>query len=163
QGLELPDFAAFVLLDDDRDALRAYYEPYIALARDRAVGLILDTPTWRASPDWGERLGYSAAALAAANPTGVELLDQLRPESGVALLISGCVGPRGDGYRAEDLMGTAEAERYHAAQVAAFAEAGADLVTALTMTYAEEAIGIVRAACATGLPVVVSFTVETDG
>jgi len=163
QGLELPDFAAFVLLDDDRDALRAYYEPYIALARDRAVGLILDTPTWRASPDWGERLGYSAAALAAANRTGVELLDQLRAESGVSLLISGCVGPRGDGYRAEDLMGTAEAERYHAAQVAAFAEAGADLVTALTMTYAEEAIGIVRAACATGLPVVVSFTVETDG
>src|SRR5262249_10507429 len=103
------------------------------------------------------------AALAAANRGGVELLDQLRAESGVSLLISGCVGPRGDGYRAEDLMGTAEAERYHAAQVAAFAEAGADLVTALTMTYAEEAIGIVRAACATGLPVVVSFTVETDG
>ena len=37
------------------------------------------------------------------------------------------------------------------------------MVTVLTMTYAEEAIGITRAAVESGLPVVISFTLETDG
>jgi homocysteine S-methyltransferase len=60
-------------------------------------------------------------------------------------------------------MTAKEAERYHRHQVGAFAEAGADMVTAVTMTYAEEAVGIVRAAGKAGLPVAISFTVETDG
>jgi S-methylmethionine-dependent homocysteine/selenocysteine methylase len=58
-------------------------------------------------------------------------------------------------------MTAEEAEAYHAVQIASLN--GADTVTALTMTYADEAIGIVRAARKAGLPVVVSFTVETDG
>ena len=44
-----------------------------------------------------------------------------------------------------------------------FAAAGADLVTVMTMNYVEEAIGVARAAKAAGMPVVVAFTVETDG
>jgi homocysteine S-methyltransferase len=167
-GLDLPHFAAFDLLKDEpgRAALREYYAPYIALARTHDVGVVLDTPTWRANPDWGELLGYSAEALDDLNRRAVALVEELRTDDDAAaapIVISGCVGPRGDGYRVDARMTTADAERYHARQIGTFAETAADLVTALTMTYAEEAIGIVRAARSVEMPAVVSFTVETDG
>jgi S-methylmethionine-dependent homocysteine/selenocysteine methylase len=166
-GAELPHFASFVLLDDERgqETLREYYRPYVDLAREHGVGIVLDTPTWRANADWGARLGYSPAALADVDRRGVALLERLRAEAGngLTLVISGCIGPRGDGYRVDELMSADAAEEYHRPQVATFAATAADLVTALTMTSAAEAIGIVRAAEAAAIPAVVSFTVETDG
>ena len=161
-GFELPHFASFVLLDDSagRDAMRAYYRSYIDIAEAREVGIILDTPTWRANPDWGERLGYDPEALAEVNRRAVALLDELRSPR---VLISGCIGPRGDGYRVDTVMSAEEAERYHSTQIEVFAETSADLVSALTLTYVDEATGIVRAAKGAGLPAVISFTVETDG
>jgi S-methylmethionine-dependent homocysteine/selenocysteine methylase len=167
QGLDLPYFAAFVLLDDEegRDQLRSYYRPYVELARKRGVGIVLDTPTWRANADWGKRLGYSAEALADVNRRGVALLEELRSisDDGPPIIISGCIGPRGDGYRVDEKMSAEDAQKYHAPQIATFADTVADLVTALTLTYTDEAVGIVRAAQAIGVPVVISFTVETDG
>ena len=168
QGIDLPAFAAFTLLagDDGRDALRAYFAPYLATAREHGTGFLLDTPTWRANPDWGAQLGYDAAALDRVNREAVAFAQELRAEAGASpapILISGVIGPRGDGYRPDALMSAAEAEAYHAPQVAAFAAADADLVAAVTMTYCEEAIGIARAAAAAGLPAAISFTVETDG
>jgi homocysteine S-methyltransferase len=166
RGIDLPCFASFPLLDSDDGTgeLRAYFEPYFTIAREHGVGLVLDTPTWRASPDWGERLGYDADRLAEANRKGVRLLQDLRQQHpDVPLTISGCIGPRGDGYVASELMTADEAERFHSAQVETLAAAGADTISALTMTYPAEAIGIVRAAQKVGLPSVVSFTVETDG
>jgi len=164
EGIDLPLFAAFDLMRDDegREALRAYYASYVELARERGVGIVLDTPTWRASRDWGEQLGYSADELDAVNRAAVSLVSELRG-AGDTIVISGCVGPRGDGYRADDRMNAGEAEDYHAAQIASFAATEADLVSALTLTYVDEAVGIVRAATAAGMPAVVSFTVETDG
>jgi S-methylmethionine-dependent homocysteine/selenocysteine methylase len=79
------------------------------------------------------------------------------------MLVSGCLGPRGDGYSAGDVVDPDSATAYHTPQIEAFAEAGADLVTVLTLTGTGEAVGIVRAARAAGLPVAVSFTVEQDG
>lgn len=167
EGLELPDFASFVLLDDEAgsEALRAYFRRYLAIGREHGTGVLLDTPTWRASPDWGERLGYSRDRLAELNGRGVALLEGLRAEAGgdPPLLISGCIGPRGDGYVVGEQMTAEEAERYHSFQAEIFADTGADAVSALTLTYAEEAVGIVRAVHNAGLPVVISFTVETDG
>jgi S-methylmethionine-dependent homocysteine/selenocysteine methylase len=165
-GLDLPDFAAFVLLDDadGREALRSYYEKYLAIARARGVGIVLDTPTWRANADWGERLGYSPEALADVNRRGVAFLEELRQEEEeVEFVISGCIGPRGDGYQVGATMTVDEAESYHHGQVTTFAETAADLVSALTLTYAAEAVGIVRAAAEASIPSVISFTLETDG
>lgn len=167
EGLELPHFASFVLLDGEEGvrALREYFRLYVEIARDAGVGIVLDTPTWRANPDWGGRLGYSPEALADVNWHAVRLLEQLREEAGgqPPILVTGCVGPRGDGYQVDETMTAEEAERYHSPQVEVFAGTTADLVSALTMTYAEEATGIVRAARAAGIPAAVSFTVETDG
>jgi S-methylmethionine-dependent homocysteine/selenocysteine methylase len=167
-GLELPHFAAFHLLKDEAGtaALRRYFARYAGIARANGTGFILESPTWRASADWGEKLGYSAAALAAANARSIELMQELRWEHRSAdtpMVVSGCVGPRGDGYDAGAAMSPDEAQAYHAQQIAVFAETDADMVAAITMTNAAEAIGLARAAQAAGMPVAVSFTLETDG
>jgi S-methylmethionine-dependent homocysteine/selenocysteine methylase len=165
-GVDLPDFAAFPLVDDEegRARLLHYYGEYVDIAKRAGAAVQLDTPTWRANPDWGERLGYSVSDLARVNRDAVALIDRLRNESGLdSFLISGCLGPRGDGYVAGNVVDPDGAAAYHAPQIEAFAEAGADLVTVLTLTGTGEALGVVRAARAAGIPVAVSFTVETDG
>lgn len=166
EGIALPDFAAFVLLDDElgRAAIDRYFHGYAEIASRDGVGLLLETATWRASADWGARLGYDAASLARVNRDAVQQLQQVRDRfPGITVVVSGCVGPRGDGYVVGETMSSDEAAAYHAPQAAAFAEAGADLITAITMTYADEAVGVARAAQAAGLPCVIAFTVETDG
>ncbi|MBL3700602.1 homocysteine S-methyltransferase family protein [Leucobacter luti] len=164
-GQELPEFAAFVLLDTPagRDALREYYRPFVELAAERGLPLVLDTPTWRANPDWGARVGADAAALARANADAVALVRETGDDQFPDLVVNGCVGPRYDEYVAAERMTAAEAEQYHAPQVAALAEAGADRVTAVTMLDAAEGIGVVRAAQAARIPVAVSFAVGADG
>jgi S-methylmethionine-dependent homocysteine/selenocysteine methylase len=168
EGLELPLFAAFHLLKDDAGAiaLRNYYRRHAAIARAFGVGFILESATWRANPDWGDKLGYSPEALDDANRKAIDILHGLRNEmetDRTPMVISGCVGPRGDGYQPGAVMTPQEAESYHARQVRLYTEAGADQVTAITMTNPNEAIGVTRAAQAAGIPAVISFTVETDG
>ncbi len=165
-GAELPEFAAFPLVDDGagRELLRNYFRDYIAIAERVGAAVQLDTPTWRANTEWGERVGYAPAELRRVNRDSVALLRELRSEVGIErFFISGCVGPRGDGYVAGEEVDPEVAAKYHAPQIEAFAEASADLVTALTLTGAGEAIGVVLASRAVGLPVAVSFTVEQDG
>ena len=167
-GHDLPYFAAYDLLtrDGGEEALRRYFEPYVRIALARGVGIVLETPTWRANPDWAARIGHSGHRLEALNRRAVELLQELRDEletEATPIVVSGCVGPRGDGYVVGETMTSDEAANYHGAQIRSFAEAGVDVVTGITLTYADEALGIVRAAEAVGLPVVISFTVETDG
>lgn len=166
-GLELPYFAAFTLLKtaDGRAALRRYYENHIRVAKEQRTGFILDSATWRASSDWGQRLGYDAPALAQANRQAVELLRELRAthEADAPFVISGNIGPRGDGYVADEMMSAAEAEAYHAEQIAVFDQAGVDMISAITMTHAGEAAGIARACARRKLPLALAFTLETDG
>ena len=165
QGVDLPEFAAFPLLDDPagRRELRTYYEPYLRTARTEGIGMVIDTPTWRANPDWAKRLGWSSESLARLNAESVHFVRDLAGESGVEMVFDGAIGPRGDGYVVGEAMSEGEATRYHTLQTQALAEGGADMVTAITMTYAAEAIGVTRAATNAGLPVAISFTVETDG
>jgi S-methylmethionine-dependent homocysteine/selenocysteine methylase len=165
-GIELPDFAAFPLLESEtgRAALRRYYEPYLRLAAAHDAGIVIDTPTWRANLDWGARLGFDPIRLEAVNRHAVEFVSSLAAEHPtVTTVVNGVIGPRGDGYVVGATMTSAEAAAYHGLQTRAFAEAGAEMVSAITMTYPDEAIGIARAAKSVNLPAVISFTVETDG
>lgn len=163
-GIDLPYFAAFPLVNDikGRETLERYYDGYAAIAAEAGRGLMLETPTWRANPDWASKVGYSPQALAKANAESVNLLAGLKDRYGISdCVISGAIGPRGDGYRADHRLSPDEAASYHSAQIEALA--GADRVTAYTLTHTGEAIGIVRAARNLGMPVAISFTVETDG
>jgi S-methylmethionine-dependent homocysteine/selenocysteine methylase len=167
-GFDLPHFAAFTLLRDAQghQALVRYYERFIAIAKAEGMGFVLESPTWRASADWGAKLGYAATDIMAANQESLQLMHDLRARHETAaspMVVSGCVGPRGDGYDPGPVMTAPAAEDYHRLQIGSFADAGADMVSAITMTNANEAIGITLAAVTAGLPVVISFTVETDG
>lgn len=166
EGVELPCFAAFVLLDseDGRARLKRYFQPYLEIAHEHGAGLVVDTATWRANADWGAKLGYDADQLDAVNRRAVAEAAALRDAApDVTIVVNGVIGPRGDGYSAVAQMSADQAERYHAPQIVSLAEGGADMVAAVTMTYQEEAIGIARAAKAANMPCAISFTVETDG
>ena len=168
EGLELPDFSAFDLLKskEGETALRKYFRTYAGLAQRFGTGLILESATWRASADWGSKLGYGAKQMADANRRAISLLEGIRNEfkSGArTVVISGCVGPRGDGYNPGKTMSEKDAETYHGNQIRVFEDSAADMVTAITMNYVEEAVGIARAAERAKMPVAISFTVETDG
>src|SRR6185295_17082016 len=167
EGLDLPLFAAFDLLKDDEgtEALRRYYEPYLELARERGLGFVLESPTWRASPRWAGELGYSADQLDDLNRRAIALMEQLRVahEGRGPIVVSGCIGPQDDGYDPQGMLSADEARAYHSVQIGTFADTSADMVCAITMTYADEATGVTRAALDAGLPAAISFTLETDG
>lgn len=165
-GVDLPEFAAFPLVEDPtrRELLGRYYDGYAAVAAAAGAGLLLESPTWRANPDWAARVGYDVDAMVRANVAAIDLLRGLAAGYDVpTVLVVGQLGPRGDGYVAGEAPDPEEARAYHAPQVRAFADAGADLVSALTLTTPAEGIGVVLAAREAGLPVSVGFTVETDG
>jgi S-methylmethionine-dependent homocysteine/selenocysteine methylase len=167
-GIDLPLFASFDLLKDARGVahVRHYYARHAAMARDNDLGFVLESPTWRANADWASKLGYSAEKLAEMNRKSIEVMTGVRAEyetPRAPMVISGNIGPRGDGYDPGRKMSADQAQAYHAQQIVVFRDSDADMVSAFTINYVEEAIGIVRAAQAAGMPVVISFTVETDG
>lgn len=167
-GLELPAFAAFPLVETalGRERLRTYFRIYAQIAIRAGTGFVLESPTWRANASWGGRLGYTRADLELVNRSAIGLLEELREEIAPhvgACVVSGCIGPRGDGYAPGEAMSIEEAERFHAPQVETLAGTTADLVTAMTLTHVEEAAGVARAAEKAGIPCAISFTVETDG
>lgn len=168
RGIDLPHFASITLLKTEtgRSALRDYYCGFLELAERMRSGIILESATWRASPEWAEPLGLPAHELDALNGNAIDMLVGLREEfrSTVPhIVVSGCIGPRGDGYDPGRIMSFEEAESYHFHQAGVLASAGADMLTAITMTNVPEAVGVARAAHALQAPVAISFTVETDG
>jgi homocysteine S-methyltransferase len=170
EGVALPEFAAFVLLrsPEGRDRLRSYFRRFLDLAaRAEGAGFILESPTWRAGWDWGAKLCFDGNGMQQINRDAIALMLELRAEYAARvarpIVVSGCIGPRGDGYVAGAPMALDDAAHVHQPQVDALTSAGADLITAITMTTSAEAIGVARAAARAGLPSAISFTVETDG
>ena len=168
EGFELPCFAAFDLLKTEKgyEAIKNYYRRYLEIARYFKINFILESPTWRANSDWAEKTGYSLSALPEVNQKAIQLLVELKNEFKddiPNIILSGCVGPRGDGYKPGSIMRAEESEEYHSSQINILSRTPVDMISAITINYVEEAIGIVRAAGAVNLPAVISFTVETNG
>lgn len=167
-GRDLPSFALFPLLaeDEGRRILETYYREHLAVSAQHGLGYVLETPSWRSNPDWGASLGYGQAELDALDRAGVQFLASIRdssPEVEGPMPISGLLGPRGDGYQVGAVMTVEEARRYHGHQVRVLDDAGCDLVSGCTLTYPAEGIGIALAARDARIPVVLHFTMETDG
>jgi len=168
QGIDLPHFASFDLLmnEDGRKVLQKYYQNYIAISKPNCKGFLLEAATWRANPDWIEKMGYSLNQMDFINRTAIQDLEIIRnnhEKENFKMPISACIGPRGDGYSPKNKMSVKIAEEYHSFQIKILAETNADLISALTMNYSEETIGIVKAAKKFNIPVVISYTVETGG
>ncbi|MDR7008892.1 homocysteine S-methyltransferase family protein [Paraburkholderia strydomiana] len=167
-GIELPHFASYDLLKTEGGSalIERHYERFTILARKHEVGIVLATPTWRASRDWGRKLGYSDIALADANRRAVDQLAKFRckwESPTTPIVIVGTIGPRGDGYQVDLRMNADEAQDYHKEQINSLAATQVDMVGGFTLNYIDEAIGMVRAAKAAEVPISISFTLETDG
>lgn len=168
KGIDLPHFASFPLLntEEGKKTIKEYYVDFINIAKENNMGFVMESATWRANPDWGYKLGFNNDELDKINMLAINELKKMKLEHeniDTPIIISGNIGPRGDGYSPDNSMNCMEAKKYHSRQIKAFKSSGADLVTALTLNYIEEAIGIVLAAKEFSIPVVISFTVETDG
>lgn len=166
QGVDLPGFASYPLLQtsEGQDLLKGYLKDLIALGKETGTGVILESPTWVANRDRGAALGYASSALKKLNQDAIAMMAAVRSESDHApTIISANIGPREDAYAPEAQMTAKEAERYHAEQISALAETEVDVISGYTLAYPSEAIGMVKAARRFRLPVVIAFTVETDG
>lgn len=168
KGFEAPEFAAIVLMDDDsaRAAMRSYFDGFLSMAERARTGFVLDTNTWRGCTRWAPALGKSQSDLLRLTADAVSFAKDIRAEwqSRVApILVNGVVGPAGDGYAADDRPSPEVARDMHRQQIECLARNGVDMISAVTMTNTGEAIGITQCGAGFGLPVVISFTVETDG
>jgi homocysteine S-methyltransferase len=172
QGFPLREFCAFEVFGDDHAWRRMQDEllrPIADAAAANGMGLLAGSLVWRASSDYVTRL--DAGDVAAVNRRAVErtraFLDEWRAGNPAArdcpVVLTGDIGPRGDGYAVSGPVSTGAAYDYHAPQVETLARLGVDLLLPLTMTSVPETVGIVRAAARAGLPVLVSATVEPDG
>jgi homocysteine S-methyltransferase len=168
KGIDMPCFASFALLDDISvvESMKQYYRNHLEIACRHGAGFILESPTWRASADWARELKMDNEDLCRLTVKAVRLMSDIRdaaPTGQPTMVISGNIGPRSDGYDPAFHMTADEAEAYHTPQIRTMVEAGAEMIGALTMTYTAEAVGITRAAKKAGVPVMISWTTETDG
>ena len=139
RGLDLPNFSSFHLLNDEAatEEIRSYYRAFANIAIEHGTAFIFDSLTYRASRDWGELLGYSASALAEMNLKALALYRDVADETGLAdhdVVISGCIGPKGDAYDRNDDLTADGAHEYHQAQIDTFKSGDADVVTALSLS-----------------------------
>lgn len=167
-GIDLPHFSAIDMMrtPEGIETLREYYRQYAEIARDAGAGFIFESPTWRSSPDWALKLGLPDTEMVELNLRSIEIGEDIRSEfetSTMPIVLSGCIGPRGDGYSPDNMMSADEAAEYHSTQVGTFASTAADMISAMTINYLNEAVGVANAARASGMPCAISFTVETDG
>jgi S-methylmethionine-dependent homocysteine/selenocysteine methylase len=167
-GIEIREFAAFTLLPTPhgRSALTRYFESFLTLAKERNAGFILDSVTWKAHAHWAKSLALDIAELRAVNEESIRFIADLRARfssNPKPIVLNAVVGPRGDAYRPEVTIAMDAAEEYFSEQLGWLAATDADMITALTFNQAGEAAGVARAARTVGMPIVISFTVETDG
>lgn len=167
-GFELPEFAMFPLLDNPKadQVIRDIYRRYFDAAEKHQTGLLILGHDYRASPDWGAKLGYTTEGLADMQRRTIEFLDDVRREyvGRVSdVYIAGCIGPRGDAYGTGGDISEEEAEEYHSVQLTTLKSTQADMAIAVTFNNVPEAVGVIRAAHRIGIPIGVSLTLTTEG
>jgi S-methylmethionine-dependent homocysteine/selenocysteine methylase len=166
-GYELPHFAMFKLLDN-RDAvaqMRGMFSRYLDTVAENDFAALIGGLDYRASPDWGALLGYSAEGLEEIQVRCIEFLrDVARPYEGQISDIKyvGVIGPRGDAYSLNKTLTADEAEDYHSVQLETLEKLDVDLAWAATFNNVPEAVGVSRAAAKVGIPICVSFTLSSD-
>ena len=125
-----------------------YYVEFANLALENGYGYVFETATWRASKDWARLLGMTEQKHEKYLKKSVQIAQSVRSkfEGKTPMILSGNIGPRGDGYNADVKMTIEEAFEYHSHQIGIFADVNTDVVTAVTITYPKEVIGITKAA-----------------
>lgn len=166
-GFDFPHFAVFELLKNPRavSKLNEMYEKYFSVISENGMSALVGGLDYRASPDWGKKLGYTGQELADIN---LECIEFLRKSASPfskeidEILIQGLIGPRGDAYGKGGSINAEEAQEYHSVQLSTLKEANVDLVTAITFNNVEESVGVARAAKDFGIPLCISLSLDSS-
>jgi len=166
-GFELPHFAMFPLLDNPKavSKMREMFRSYLDVAAEHDFCALMGGLDYRASPDWGDLLGYSPASLSDANLQSIEFLRELANEYSSQvpeILIQGLIGPRGDAYERNETISENEAEDYHSVQLETLKKANVDSALAITFNNIPESVGVARAAAKIGVPLAISLTLDSN-
>ncbi len=164
-GFELPEFSMLPLLDNPKAvaAIRSVLSQHLDVAAEFGLSFMLTGLDYRASPDWGAKLGYSPAGLADATIAAIDLLRDIAKnyENQIPrLLIGGILGPRGDAYSLNREITEASSEDYHAVQLETLKRAKVDFTCAMTFNNIAESVGAARAAATAGMPFSISLTLD---
>jgi homocysteine S-methyltransferase len=166
-GHDLPEFAMYPLLENPEAVadLKQMYARVLDIAAECGFAAMICGLDYRASPDWGEKLGYSRSGLAEALEASIAFLrDVAEPYQGQIdrILIGGSIGPRGDAYSLNRTITADEAEDYHGFQLEVLQRVGVDFASAMTFNNVAEAIGVSRAAARVGLPLSMGFVLDNN-
>ena len=166
-GFELPHFAMFPLLDNPEalTAMKGIWQRSLRAAADNGFNAIMNGVDYRASPDWGALLGYTPDGLASMQMRAIDFLrDVARDfEQDIdTIIISGTIGPRGDAYSRNETITADVAEEYHSVQLATLKKAGVDMAWAMTFNNIPEAVGTIRAAENTGIPIAMGLSLDSS-
>lgn len=165
-GFELPEFAMFTLLENPKAVpiMRDMFCAQLDVAAEFGLSFLLTGLDYRASPDWGAKLGYSAQGLADANISAIEFLRDIAQgyeDQIPRLLVGGILGPRGDAYDLNQNITAESAEDYHSVQLNTLKAAGVDFVSAQTFNNVPEAVGVCKAASKMGVALSVGLTLDS--
>lgn len=140
-------------------ALRDLWMEYIAIAGKYALPFLATTPTRRANKERVAQAGCGSSVIL----DNVSFLRRIQKESGIEMYVGGLMGCKGDAYTGEGALSSHEARAFHQWQAELFREAGADFLYAGIMPVLGEAAGMAQAMAETGLPYIISFTIQRDG
>eukprot|EP00054_Salpingoeca_dolichothecata_P023907 m.161091 g.161091 ORF g.161091 m.161091 type:complete len:225 (+) comp24840_c0_seq5:79-753(+) len=161
------NFALFeCLLDTEKRAtLKAMLKTHAQVAKEHGICQVIGTPTWRASPEHMQSMGYQPTDVAKINMDASKFAFEVATEffGPDNAFVFGDIGPRADGYTVDSKMSIDEAKTFHTTQIEALKKGGVLAIAALTLNYVDEAIGMVQAAKQADIPIFMSFTVETNG
>ncbi|HSS45311.1 MAG TPA: homocysteine S-methyltransferase family protein [Thermoanaerobaculia bacterium] len=152
----LPLWSARALLEAP-DVVRAIHRDDVAAGAD-----ILTANTFRTHRRTlaREGMGERAAEL---TRTAVALAREAARDAGRPVFVAGSLSPLEDCYSPNLVAENEALEREHHAQAAALSSAGVDAILVETHNTVRELVAAVRAARATGLPVIASMVTDGQG
>ena len=161
-GLAFDDhvaMAGLIYQEKGAQALSCLWKQYMQIAQRYRLPFLATTPTRRANRQRVELSGFLDSILA----DNVAFLRGIQKESGIEMYVGGLMGCKGDAYTGAGALREEEALAFHQWQAQQFARAEADFLYAGIMPALPEAAGMARAMEATGLPYIISFTIEANG
>jgi len=151
--------AGLIYEEKGASALSALWQEYIDIARQHSLPFLATTPTRRANRDRVGASSFSEHIIA----DNVAFLRKIQQNSGIEMYVGGLMGCKGDAYTGEGALSEEDSFDFHRWAADRFREAGADFLYAGIMPTLPEAAGLARAADSTGLPYIISFTIQQDG
>lgn len=163
-NIELPYFSCINLLktDSGRNIIYNCLLNYVNISEKYNVNIIIETPTWRCSKKWSKLLNCENSDIEKINREAVNIVKSIK-KNNKKIIISGNIGPIDDGYVISNKLTIEELKEYHSEQIYILANENVDIISAFTINYVEEAIGITLVCKDINIPLVISFTLNIDG